>query len=405
MRKISILLPCFLAVLLLVGGVGMAEAETQLRQLGQNPFYGPEIKSNADFRRMVRETLAELKVGFAKAGAADLFDDFVSQSEQPDIREIEVNPGERFQWMIFRKGETIKVVKDVVWLGKEPFAAFIVNVDKAGNRYTFVVPAKCGNVSLAMITPLPPARPVANIPPACKVAITPLTVVVGKDITIDGSQSVDPDGSIAAMFVQIANDNNAIVAQNDLQKPPFVHHQPMTKVGNYLVRVSVTDDKGLESSAPDCPETKISVVASRETVVDEIRRGHFVADIGVMHQPDPATYLLMRVGYDYRFTDRFSLLGMVGFAPVIDGHDDDDSLMADVTANFHHQRMFFGAGVGAWHSSMDDRLDLIVTAGYRLYGDPFHFNMALFVEGRGAVDQLDELNDYGRLGIGLRFQF
>lgn len=406
MKIRSTLLPCCFAMLLVLGGVAMAKAETQLMQLGQNPFYGPEIKSNDDFRRMVRETTAELKIGFQKAGAADLFEGFVQQSAQPNIREIAVNPGERLQWMIFRKGETVKVLKDVVWLGKEPFAAFIVNVDQAGMRYTFVVPAKCGNVSLALATPLPPAKPVTNnLPPSCKVAIAPLTVVVGRDVKIDASQSSDPDGSIVSALIEIVDNNNTIVVQDDIKKPPFVHQHTMTKVGEYFVRARVTDDKGLQSSEPGCPETKIAVVDSRETVVEETRRGHFVADIGVMHQPDPATYLPMRVGYDFRFTDTFSLLGMVGVAPVIDGHDDDDSLMADVTANFHHQRMFFGGGVGVWHSSMDDRLDLIVNAGYRLYGDPNQFNIALFIEGRGAVDQLDELNDYGRLGVGLRFQF
>lgn len=405
MKKGSTLMPCFLSVLLVLGGTGMAKAETQLRQLGQNPFYGNEITSNDDFRRMVRETTAELKIGFQKAGAADLFEVFLQQSAQPNLLEIEVNPGERLQWMIFRKRETVKVLKDVVWLGKEPFAAFIVNVDQAGMRYTFVVPAKCGNVSLALTTPLPPVKPVANLPPSCKVAIAPLTVVVGKDVKIDASQSLDPDGSIASTLIEIVDNNNTIVAQDNIHQPPFVHQHSMTIVGEYFVRVGVTDDQGLQSSEPACPETKVSVVNSREPVVEEPRRGHFVADIAVMHQPDPATYLPMRIGYDYRFTETFSLLGMVGAAPVIDGHDDDDSLMADVFANFHHQRMFLGAGVGVWHSSMDDRLDFIVNAGYRLYGDPKQFNIALFVEGRGAIDQLDKLNDYGRLGIGLRFQF
>lgn len=398
-------LPYFFAALLVVGVAGVAGAETQLMQLGQNPFYGPEIKSNDDFRRMVLETTAELKIGFEKAGAADLFEGFVQQSAQPNIREIEVNPGERLQWMIFRKGETIKVVKDVVWLGKGPFPAFIVNVDRSGIRYTFVVPAKCGNVSLALTTPLPPAKPVANLPPSCKVVIAPLSVVVGKSVTIDASQSSDPDGSIASALIEIVDNNNTILAKNDIQKPPFVHQHTMTEVGEYFVRVRVTDDQGLQSSQPGCQETKILVTAARETVIEEVRRGHFVADIGIMHQPDPATYLPIRVGYDYRFTEAFSLLGMVGIAPVIDGEDDDDSLMADITANFHHQRMFFGAGIGAWHSSMDNRLDLIVNAGYRLYGDPNQFNIALFIEGRGAVEQLDELNEYGRLGVGLRFQF
>lgn len=149
-------------MLLLVSIAGIAQAETRLKQLGVNPFYTPEIKSRDALRQMVKETRMELKNGFNQAGAADLFDDFVAQVGQSEIREIDINPGERLQWMIFRKGPTAKVVKDVVWAGMEPFAAFLVHVDKAGVRYTFVVPAKCGNVSLAMTQPVPVATAVST---------------------------------------------------------------------------------------------------------------------------------------------------------------------------------------------------------------------------------------------------
>jgi hypothetical protein len=404
MKSAALLGKWFFVVLLLVSFAGIAQAETQLKQLGVNPFYGPEIKSNDDFRRMVRETLPELKKGFNQAGAADLFEDFVAQVKQPDIREIDVNPGEKLQWMIFRKGTTVKVVKDVVWAGKEPFAAFLVNVDKAGIRYTFVVPAKCGNVSLALTQPLPVAKVVENNPPFCQVAISPLNLAPGKDVTIDASQSGDTDGSIAAVFIQVEDANSKVVAKNKLDKPPFVHQLTMNQTGDYTIRVSVVDDKGQESFSPGCVATTVTVAAAKETKV-ESSSGHLVADAAIMHQPDPATYLLFRVGYDYRFNDSLSVLGMVGVAPVVDGEDDDDSLMADITGIYHYQRMFVGAGVGAWHSSMDDRVDMIVNAGYRVYGEADTFNIALFVEGRAAFDQFDELNDYGRLGVGLRFQF
>jgi hypothetical protein len=404
MMKKTMLGKWFLAVLLLVSIAGIAQAETQLKQLGVNPFYGPEIKSNDDFRRMVKETRVELKKGFDQAGASDLFDDFVAQVGQPDIREIDVNPGERLQWMIFRKGKTVKVVKDVVWAGKEPFAAFLVNVDKAGVRYTFVVPAKCGNVSLALTQPLPVAKVVDNNPPFCQVAISPLNLAPGKDVTIDASQSGDTDGSIAAVFIQVEDANSKVIAKNKLDKQPFIHQLTMNQTGDYTIRVSVFDDKGKESFSPGCVATMVTVAAAQETVVKS-GPGHFVADAAIMHQPDPATYLLFRIGYDYRFNDSFSVLGMVGVAPVVDGKDDDDSIMADITGIYHYQRMYVGAGVGAWHSSMDDRVDFIVNAGYRVYGEADKFNIALFVEGRAAFDQFDELNDYGRLGAGLRFQF
>jgi hypothetical protein len=393
-----------LAVLMLVGVAGLAQAETKLAQLGRNPFYGTELRSIDEFRQMVAATLPELKTGFTKAGAPDLFDDFAAQTGRPEaIMAIEVKPGEKLQWMIFRKGKTVKVIKDVVWAGKAPFRAFALNVDKAGTRYTFVVPAICGNVSLAMTSPLPEVVQVPNVAPYCQVSVTPASLTAGQEVIIDASQSSDPDGSISSVLIQVTDGSNAVV-KTRIDKPPFVQRMTMPDPGNYTIAVSVSDNKGLESSAPRCTETKITVTSSKEAAVSTAH-GNLVADAGILYQDDPATYLLFRVGYDYYFNDAFSLLGMVGAAPVIDGEDDTDSFMVDLTANYHRDRMFYGAGVGFWNSSTDDRVDFIMNLGYRFYGEVNRFNIAVFVEARAAFDQFDELADYGRLGAGLRFQF
>ena len=401
MRSISLL-----AVLALIGTTGLAQAETKLKQLGRNTFCTTELKSVDEFRQMVATSLPDLKEGFVKAGSADVFDDFVAQAERSEnITVVEVNPGEKLQWMIFKKGNTVKIVKDVVWTGKEPFSAFLLNVDKAGTRYTFVVPAKCGNVSLALTGPIPAVAqdPVPNIAPYCQVTVTPLNVGSGKDVTIDASQSDDSDGSISSVLIQVTDAGKSVVKKK-INKPPFIHQMTMSEPGDYTVQVSVTDEKGLESSSPKCEVTKITVTSTNAAVVAP-HRGHFVADAGYLYQADPAEYLLFRIGYDYYLHESFSLLGMVGAAPVIDGIDDTDSFMIDFTANYHQDRMFYGAGVGFWSSSTDDRADFIVNLGYRVYGEVDQFNISLFAEGRAAFDQFDELADYGRIGAGLRFHF
>lgn len=403
---------CILAAMLMLGVTTMVQAETQLKQLGQNPFYGTEMKSVADFQQMVKKTLPDLKKGFEMAGAADLFDEFVNQTNQSNIKTVEVKPGEKLQWMVFKKGKTVKIIRDVVWAGKKPFKAFQVTVDKSGKRYTFITAATCGNTSLAQITPLPPApsaqapvppkTPVSPPPapvnkaPLCQVAITPVKVMSGKDITIDASQSQDPDGSIASVKIRVLDANNQMVSEKILTQPPFIHQMVMPQTGNYTVRVSVKDDKGLESSAPGCNDQEI-VVASCP--------GHLLADFGVMYQGDPATYLLFRLGYDYRLRDNFSILGMIGFAPVVHGDDDTNSGLVDLTGIYHYKRMYLGAGVGFWYSSDDERVDFILNAGYRIFGERDQRNISLFIEGRSAFDEFDDLDKYGRIGAGLRFQF
>ncbi|MFH0780809.1 MAG: hypothetical protein V2B20_02510 [Pseudomonadota bacterium] len=238
---------------------GVVQAETELEQLGVSPLYGPELKSNDDFREMVKDTLADLKQGFEKAGAADLFEEFVKQAEQPDIREIDVNPGEKFQWMIVKKGAAVEVIRDVVWLGQEPFAAFLLNFDKAGAWYTFVIAAKSSNVFLAPSSLMPVKELAPNEVPFCEVVISPIFLSTGEDITIDASQSVDPDGIVMSMLVQVEDANNMVISKNLRDKPPFIEKLTMTHSGEYSIRVSVIDDKGKESYSPGCPETKVTV--------------------------------------------------------------------------------------------------------------------------------------------------
>jgi hypothetical protein len=256
-----------LAFLVLASVTDVVLAETEVEQLGANPLYGPELKSNDDFRDMVKETFADLKQGFEIAGATDLFDEFVKQAGQADIREIDVNPGKKLQWMIFKRGDVVEVIRDVVWIGKEPFAAFLLHVDKAGVRYPFVISAKTGNVSL-----LPP-RPVAlqevapNDLPFCAVAISPILLSTGEDITVDASQSADPDGTVMSMLVQVEDANNTLLSKNVIDEPPFVTRLIMRQSGEYLIRVSVTDDQGKESYSPGCPETKVVVTTAEEATV------------------------------------------------------------------------------------------------------------------------------------------
>ncbi len=317
------------AMFVLLGVVGTAQAQTELKELGRNPFYKPELQTVGEFQDMVKETLPDLRRGFATAGASALLDDFVIQVQQANIEKVDVPIGEQLQWMIYKKAQRVEVMKNVIWAGKEPFEAYRLVVERDGKRNVFVVPTICGNVSLLRSSDLPAPAPVVTAP-------TPAT-------------------------------------------PPVV--------------------------AAPAPAPAPAPATDTSWTEPILKRGNFVVDLGYLHQPDPANYLLMRVGYAYRFHEHFSLLGMIGFAPVVHGDDDTDSFMADLTANYHFDRMYFGGGMGFWHSSRKDRADMIVNAGYRIYGEAYQRNLSLFVEGRIGVEDLNDFNDYVRYGAGLRFQF
>lgn len=316
MFKSALLLLC---LILSIGNI--AHAETELKVLGTSPFSQSELKSVDDLRQMVESLRSELKIGFERVGAADLFEGFVTQVNQGDIDTIEVQPGQKMQWMLFRSAKAVKVITDLVWAGDKPFTAYHLEVDKSGTRYSFIIPVTCGNVALVQASTAPASAPAPAPVAAPQETVTPA--------------------------------------------PP--------------------------ASPP---------------VAVEPYKGHFVADIGAMYMDEPVTYLPVRVGYDYRFSDNFSLLGLVGYAPVIHGKGgiDDGAIMADLLGVFRFGRMFLGAGVGYWHSDLSEHGDGIAELGYIIFGEPDEQNVSLFVEGRSAFDEFDHL-EKGRIGAGLRFQF
>jgi hypothetical protein len=147
----------------------------------------------------------------------------------------------------------------------------------------------------------------------------------------------------------------------------------------------------------------------------------FVTDAGYLHQSDPGDYLLLRAGIEHSLSERLSFLAMVGGAPHISGTDGDDALLVDFLLQYDWFRFMFGnqwssafvgVGMGGWITSGNDKLDaedtdvdVIANIGARIYGQPETFNASLFFEARSAVDEFDEIANYGRFGAGLRCRF
>uniref|UniRef100_A0A7C4RPJ6 PKD domain-containing protein n=1 Tax=Desulfatirhabdium butyrativorans TaxID=340467 RepID=A0A7C4RPJ6_9BACT len=397
---------CWMALMVFVFVASGAYGETVIHKLGVRPFWKPPLKSVTEFRTMIQKSLPDLKKGFEMANALDVFEVFVNQGMSSTPEEILVQPGSKLQWMIFKDGKKVKLVRDAVWKGKEPFKAYRLKAEHQGKQYVFVIPWDCGNVSLEQVVVLPPPpapkpapapapAPPANQSPTCHVTISPETVFTGESIVVDASKSSDSDGSIASMQIQVKDADNRTVQDLKVDKPPFVQSFSLNKGGNYTVHVTVTDNKGASSSQPGCAAKTVRVNS----------RGRFTADAAVLYQDDPATFLPVRIGYEWRFNNRFSLLGMVGMADVIHGNDDSFSVLGDLTALYRYNRFFVGTGVGLWHSDRNDRFDFILNTGYMFWGDPNDTNLSVFVEGRSAFDEFNDLEKYGRIGGGLRLQF
>ncbi|HBT97245.1 MAG TPA: hypothetical protein DEB25_06255, partial [Desulfobulbaceae bacterium] len=162
MKRNKLLL--LLSILAVIGFASPSMAATTLKKMGTHPFYTPPLTSISDLQTMVQKRGSRIEEGFVKAGAADLYPAFVEQFPNAQIEQVQVQPGESMEWMLFRrwgKGP-VAAAKDIVWGGRAPFEAFKFSIQKDGNLYNFIVPLVCGNVALQNVT----AAPVAvEVPP------------------------------------------------------------------------------------------------------------------------------------------------------------------------------------------------------------------------------------------------
>jgi hypothetical protein len=163
MKKKLILL---LGVCLVAACASSTFAAETLKRLGTHPF-SPPMTTEAELRTMVQNSNAELQKGFAMAGYPDLFVEFMAQFPTAAIDSIRIAPGERLDWMLFKKNGTgpVKVIKDVTWGGDAAFDAFRFSIDKDGQRYEFIVPAVCGNMSLRNVGMIPVKPAVVPVKP------------------------------------------------------------------------------------------------------------------------------------------------------------------------------------------------------------------------------------------------
>jgi len=386
-----------------------------LTRLGTHPFYISKNLKAQDVYKIVKANADKVKDGFIKAGALNLYDPFMAQLKSAGLEEIQVMPKETLLWMIFKKKNKIYLLRDVVWKGKKPFAAYRFVVNHGNQAYEFIFPKVCMNIALKNITPVA-EKPIAKktpppvvkkiVPPAavpvvkknklpyCDLKAAPLRLLTGKVVTLDASGSYDPDGKIVSVKLTLTNRSDNTVEELVLSKTPFIYEAKMKKAGDYEIRATVKDDRGDETTSKNC-------------VVDvkALKRGFFVGDVGVLKQFDPATWLPIKVGYMYKIEENLTITGLVGPAPLVSGDDDRPATIGDVILSYYPSNLFIGGGAGVFYTSKKTRADLILDAGYQFTHNDNGPNISIYIQGRSAVDQFDNISKYGRLGAGLRIHF
>jgi hypothetical protein len=343
--------------------------------------------------------------GFELAGRSDLYKPFMAQIATAKIEKVDFPKGSHFEWMFFKKKGKgkLRIAKDVTWANNTTFPGYQFDVEHNGTRSTFVIPLGCGNVALMgeskiqEVAKTVVAKP--NQAPKCGMTVTPVKAYCGETITVDARNSSDADGSIAKMKITVVDDRGQVVSEKVVDGKSLVGEVAMP-CGKNTVKVSVTDDKGTDATSAQCAVD-----------VTGIKRVRLIGDVGYYRQFDPGHYLFGRIGGEYRFNEDWSILGLVGGAWLFEGRDGSNAFLADVLGEYKFgSRYFVDLGVGGWITDGDSdldaensELDLIAGVGARVYGEPENFNVSVFLEARSAFDE--NLADYGRFGVGVRFRF
>ncbi len=110
-------------------------------------------------------------------------------------------------------------------------------------------------VGLVLLAGCLPGQKPGPQPPQAAFSFTPLTPKVGEEVVFDASASKDPDGQITEYLWDFGDGSPA-------ETGPVVIHV-YDAVGQYTVKLTVTDDAGLSSSA----EKTITVVQSAVSAV------------------------------------------------------------------------------------------------------------------------------------------
>lgn len=349
----------FLAIVSIILLNQTVNAQIILTRLGYHPFHQPPLTSSTDLINMIQENESDIKIGFELAGIQNLFNDFIMQLPNTKISKVKLHDGTHFEWMLGRKNGIgpVVIAKEIIWINKTPISAFKFHIDKNGKRYTFAVPLICSNIALRGITLIP----LAIAPPA-------------KEI-VNKTSETEEVAVLPTLYTT--------------EKP--------------------TENKDIIKTKRDIsPIDTVMPMASAVPL-------KFLADLGYLHQFDPGHYLFGRVGAEYNFTDKFSLLGLVGVAPHISGTDGKTAFVFDLFGEIVFSRSFIDLGLGGWFTKGDKNIksensqfDIITVIGTMIIGEKDDFNVSLFFEARHGLNELDDMHtirSFGRYGGGLRFRF
>ncbi len=133
--------------------LGLNAETKKLRDIGRYKLVDVknDMSTEGIMQTLVDKFSGDIQEGFGLAGHSDLALPFIDQVKQFAFQEKQLDVGEKMEWMLFRSGGKVKVVRDLEWAGAYPLAVYSFYVVDGNKRYEFIMPKACGNISLQKV--------------------------------------------------------------------------------------------------------------------------------------------------------------------------------------------------------------------------------------------------------------
>jgi hypothetical protein len=334
-------------------------------------------------KEIIPDAVCDIQVSPAKANINDPISVDMSGSQHAKSMEVEVFDS-----------EGTKVASQTLTPDSPKWQA---KFDKPGE---YVFKGKALNAKGMPSTNACEAKTYINAPPTCKLwtSCLPCKNFVGRPITIDASNSTDPDGQVAKAVFQIADETGAVVDTYTDSEAPFTWEKVFEEAGIYSITLVVTDDFGAMSEP-----CKLELEVTQKTLFG-------VADIApTFARGSHGNYLAGRFGMQFFLVpDTLSLIVEAGGALSIGNSDIWKSFfLTNAILNYHADAFFIGGGLGYASKVKEDRegdVFLLGDIGFEIFNN-YTTAGQLFFEVHFPIGEDRSFSKHHKLLFGFRMLF
>lgn len=243
------------------------------------------------------------------------------------------------------------------------------------------------------------AKTYINFPPTCKLwtSCLPCEDYVGKPVTFDASDSIDPDGEVVKADFEITDEQGKVVDRYSDAEKPFTWEKIFEAPGVYTITAIVTDDFGAVSQP-----ARIDIEVTQKRFFFLVEAGPFLA------RGSHGTYVASRLGFLYKIVpDTVDFIISAGGALNLNGEPWKSIFMANLLFNVKSGPAFFGAGAGFTTKVKENRnsdADLIANVGFNIFNTQTSIG-SIFFEVRAPVGKERKFSKHHKLMLGFRIIF